>query len=49
MYAVACGDNTYCGGEDITPLSDSEAQNWLESHQFIDQLEELFPDSIEDA
>jgi hypothetical protein len=48
-YAKSTGNNSRCGGEDIRPLTDDEAREWLESHQFIAELEELFPDSIEDA
>jgi len=43
---VQCGTR---GGEDITPLSDDQAQQWLEENQLINALEQYFPESIEDA
>jgi hypothetical protein len=37
--ARSCGGNSYCGGADIEPLTDDEAE----------ALERLFPERIEDA
>lgn len=31
-YAQSCGYNSVCGGEDITPLSEFEAREWVEVH-----------------
>lgn len=31
-YAVSCGDNSWCGGEEIRPISEEEAKEWMEEH-----------------
>ena len=48
-YAVSQGNNTTSGSSAITPLSDGEALNWLEEHDFTEEIEKYFPDSIEEA
>jgi hypothetical protein len=47
-YAESVG-NSSTGGSDIRPLSDGEAQNWLEEHDCVYELEEHFSDRIQDA
>jgi hypothetical protein len=47
-YSQQCG-NAYGGGSDIRPLTPEEAQEWLELHDLVDELEEHFADSIEEA
>lgn len=47
-YSMSSGDMTR-GGKDIIPLSATEAQEWLEEHNFIDELEEHFFAAIQDA
>jgi hypothetical protein len=48
-YATSCGNNSYCGGEDICPMTPEEAQIWLETHNFVGELEEHFSNKIVDA
>ena len=31
-YREVCGDGSFCGGEDIKPLSESEAKAWVEKY-----------------
>lgn len=31
-YAVSCGQNAWCGGSDIAPLTEAEARAWVEDH-----------------
>lgn len=40
-YAVSSGNSTG-GGEDITPLSETEAREWLEQHDGSDEIESTF-------
>ena len=37
------------GGEGLTPLTPDEARQWLERHDFVDELEECFGEQIEEA
>lgn len=48
-YHRPAGNNAQTGGSDITPMSDEEAQAWLEDHDFVAELEEYFTDKIEEA
>ena len=48
-YAVSRGNNTTSGGEYLWPLEDGEAMNWLEEHDFTDEIEKYFADKIEEA
>ena len=48
-YAVPVGNNGRGGGEDIRPVSQEEAIDWLEMRQLTDELIELFPDAVSDA
>ena len=47
-YARACGNNSYCGGERITPLTNAEAREWCEDNDVsADIIEEHF--TVEEA
>lgn len=48
-YARPCGGNGSCGGDGLEPISAKEAQEWLESRDFTDELEEHFASEIEEA
>lgn len=41
-YAESCGQNTWCGGESIRPLSEENAKRFVESHFDGDKYEEIF-------
>lgn len=41
-YAHAVGDNSWSGGEKITPLTEAEARVWAETHIDVDEYEEIF-------
>jgi hypothetical protein len=47
-YAVSCGNNEWCGGEQITPLTYSAAQQWAETHLGGDEYESIFGEVSED-
>ena len=47
-YAVQYG-NAYGGGSCLEPITEGEAREWLESKDFVAELEEHFADSIEEA
>jgi hypothetical protein len=49
IYAEPCGNNARCNGEDIRPMTEAEAREWLESRGLVEELEQLFGNSIEDA
>ena len=40
-YAKSCGNNSWCGGKDIMPLSLEEAKRWVEEFANSD-FEEIF-------
>lgn len=48
-YSKRVESNVKSGGEDIIAISDYEALKWLEIHNFVDEIEEYFPDELEDA
>lgn len=48
-YSRPCGGNGSCGGDGLEPISEKEAQEWLEEHDFVDELEQHFSNSIEEA
>ena len=49
-YARSVGQNEVGGGNDITPLTRSDALAWLEAHdRDSDAIEEYFTDVVEDA
>ena len=48
-YAMRAGQNSYCGGEDIIPLSRDDAYEWAEKHLSTEEIEDEFSDFIEEA
>jgi hypothetical protein len=48
-YSRAIDHNSRGGGDGIEVLTPEEAMEWLESHNFVDELEEHFSDKIEEA
>jgi hypothetical protein len=48
QYAKSCGQNEWCGGETIIPLTYQEAQEWAEKHLTGDEYEDIFGDVSED-
>jgi hypothetical protein len=48
-YSRPCGSNGSCGGDGLEPISAKEAMEWLEQHEFTDELEEHFAENIEEA
>lgn len=47
-YAVSCGDNNWCGGEKIIPMSYESAREWAEKHLSPDEYESIFGEVVED-
>ena len=47
-YARSCGQNEWCGGEQIIPLSYEAAQKWAEEHLDGDKYEKIFGEVPED-
>lgn len=43
------GDRGWYRGEEIVPLSKDDVPSWLEGHDRIDLLEELYPGYLEEA
>lgn len=41
-YSRICGQNTYCGGDEIIPLSNAEAMEWAENHLEYDNYVKAF-------
>lgn len=41
-YNVSCGQNSWCGGQEIIPVTESEAREWVETHLNADEYEEIF-------
>ena len=48
-FAESCGDNSWCGGRGLYPVSPEEAQGLLERWNEVEALETHFADAIEDA
>ena len=48
-YSRSCGQNEWCGGEKIVPLTFAEAQKWAEDHLDGDEYCEIFGEPDEDA
>lgn len=48
LWSKSCGNGS-TGGEGIRALSANEAREWLENHDFTDELEEEFGAEIGDA
>ena len=49
QYSRSVGNNGRGGGEDITPLTEREALNWMEERGLAEEIEQHFPETIEDA
>ena len=43
-YSRECSRNSWCGGEEIVPLTEDEARNWAEHHLDADKYIEVFGD-----
>lgn len=41
-YSVSCGSNWWRGGSSIIPLTEEEAKEWLEEHDFVDEYIKYF-------
>ena len=41
-YSESCGNNSRCEGEDIIPLTESEAKEWAEGHLSGEKYCEIF-------
>lgn len=48
-YSRSCGQNEWCGGEKIVPLTFAEAQEWAEKHLDGDEYCDIFGEPDEDA
>ncbi|WP_305044510.1 hypothetical protein [Geoalkalibacter sp.] len=48
-YSEPVGNNGRGGGEDIRPMTQTEALQWMEERGLADEIERHFPDAIEDA
>jgi hypothetical protein len=48
-YRVPTGNNGTVSGEQIIPLTNEAAMDWLESKELVKHLEAEFGESIEDA
>lgn len=48
-YSQSCGQNEWCGGERIEPLTYKEAQNWTEKHLDGDDYCEIFGEPDEES
>ena len=47
-YAVSTGQNSWTGGEKITPLTHENARQWAEEHLDGDEYEAIFGEVTED-
>jgi hypothetical protein len=47
-YSERCGQNEWCGGEKIVPLTFAEAQKWAEEHLDGDEYCAIFGEPDED-
>lgn len=48
-YSKSCGQNEWCGGEEIKPLSYEDAKKWAEEHLSGEAYCEIFGEPDEDA
>lgn len=48
-YSRSCGQNEWCGSEQIKPLTYKEAQEWAEEHLDGEDYCEIFGDPDEDS
>lgn len=46
-YAESCGQNSWSGGCDITPMTEEKARQWAERHLSVDEYEEIFGEVAE--
>lgn len=49
QYAESCGNNSWCGGEKIIPLTIEAAKKWAEKHLDGDEYEKIFGAIEEDT
>ena len=47
--SVSCGGTSRAGSEDIEPITEDNAYEFLESHGGENVIEEYFPDRVQDA
>lgn len=47
-YSRSCGQNSWCGGEEIIPLTYEKAQEWAEKKLDADEYMEIFGEVSED-
>lgn len=47
-YSKSCGQNEWCGSEEIQPLTYDEAQKWAEEHLDGDEYIAIFGEPAED-
>jgi hypothetical protein len=48
-YSRSCGNNSYCGGSGITPITEEQALAWCEEHECEEAIEKHFKHLVEDA
>lgn len=48
-YGRSCGNNSYCGGFGITPITEDAALEWCEEHECEEAVEKHFKHLTEDA
>lgn len=48
-YAVQVEQNSWGGSEEIRPLTENEAYDWLEAIGEVEAIEKYFADQVEDA
>lgn len=48
-YRRECGQNQWCGSEDIRPLTPEKAMEWLERHDKVNAVEQYFGDKLKEA
>ena len=41
-YARSCGDNSWSGGREITPLTEAKAKKFVETYGDADEYENIF-------
>lgn len=41
-YSRSCGQNEWCGGCDITPMTEQQAREWMEQNATADEYIEVF-------
>jgi|WetSurMetagenome_2_1015567.scaffolds.fasta_scaffold31981_6 hypothetical protein len=48
-FARSVGNNSFTGGDGLSPITPEEARQWLEEKGFTEELEEHFAGEIEEA